>query len=99
MPPAAPLASMGPGRGRTAVHDAARRETGTMHLAHAIAAGGLAARATSRRTTPDESEVADSRDRAIARRAAAVDTAPRVVYAERGRHAAPASVRPHPVGA
>ncbi|SDR97058.1 hypothetical protein SAMN04489721_0577 [Agromyces flavus] len=83
-------------------HGPRRRTQGdgtTMHLAHAIAAGGLAARATTRRTRPDESEIADARDRAIARRAAAIDTTPRVVYAERGRHAAPVPVRPRPAGA
>ena len=50
-----------------------------MHLAHAIAAGGLAARATTRRTTPDLTEIGDARDRAIARRRDAVDAASRVV--------------------
>jgi hypothetical protein len=59
-----------------------------MDLAHAIAAGGLAARATDRRSAADETEVADARDRAIARRTAAATVA-RVEYRERGRHVAP----------
>lgn len=69
-----------------------------MDLAHAIAAGGLAARTTSRRFATDEAEVADARQRAIDRRAAAVEAEPRsrVVYRERGRHAAPAPARPRP---
>lgn len=71
----------------------------TMDLAHAIAAGGLAARATDRRRRADETEVAEARERAIARRSAAMRASTRVEYRERGRHAAPASARPRPAGA
>lgn len=60
-----------------------------MDLAHAIAAGGLAARAARRRFATDETEVAEARQRAIARRTAAAEATARVEYRERGRHAAP----------
>lgn len=65
-----------------------------MDLAHAIAAGGLAARATDRRHRADETETSEARERAIARRSAAVQASTRVEYRERGRHAAPAQPRP-----
>ena len=65
-----------------------------MDLAHAIVAGGLAARATDRRHRAREPEVSEARERAIARRSAAVQASTRVEYRERGRHAAPAQPRP-----
>lgn len=65
-----------------------------MDLAHAIVAGGLAARATDRRHRSHETEVSEARERAIARRSAAVQASTRVEYRERGRHAAPAQPRP-----
>ncbi|MBM7505333.1 hypothetical protein ACFPER_17745 [Agromyces aurantiacus] len=60
-----------------------------MDLAHAIAAGGLARRATDRRHATDETEVAEARSRALARRTTAAAATPRVEYRDRGRHAAP----------
>lgn len=65
-----------------------------MDLAHAIVAGGLAARATDRRHRARETEVSEARERGIARRSAAVQASTRVEYRERGRHAAPAQPRP-----
>jgi hypothetical protein len=59
-----------------------------MDLVHALAAGGLAARATDRRFTTDEGEVRAAERRAVARREALV-AARRPEYSERGRHVAP----------
>jgi hypothetical protein len=64
-----------------------------MDLAHAIAAGGLAARVTHRRFTGSEAEVREAEQRVIARRAAAVAASGGRVYTERGRHAAPRPAR------
>jgi hypothetical protein len=73
-----------------------------MELAHAIAAGGLAARKTERRFTASNAEVREAERRVMARRAAATvaasvapsgATAARREYPERGRHAAPRPAR------
>jgi hypothetical protein len=76
-----------------------------MDLAHAIAAGGLAARLTDRRFTGGDAEVREAEQRVIARRAAAVAASGQASgaasgkasgnreYPERGRHAAPRPVR------
>jgi len=67
-----------------------------MDLVHALAAGGLAARATDRRFSADDAEVREAERRATARRAALVARREAVAaastgreYTERGRHAAP----------
>ena len=59
-----------------------------MGLAHAFAAGGLAARHTERRFRTTEAEVREAEQRVIERRTAVVASARRE-YTERGRHAAP----------
>ncbi|GAA4371523.1 hypothetical protein [Agromyces bauzanensis] len=59
-----------------------------MDLAHAIMAGGLAARATERRFTTTETEIREAERRVAARRTAAAAASGRPEYAERGRHAA-----------
>ncbi|GAA1056705.1 hypothetical protein GCM10017608_20980 [Agromyces luteolus] len=59
-----------------------------MDLAHALSAGGLAGRRTDHRFTADEAEIREAEQRVARRRAAAVERRP-VVFAERGRHAAP----------
>jgi hypothetical protein len=69
-----------------------------MDLAHAIVAGGLAARLTDRRFTAGDAEVREAEQRVIARRAAAAGGASGAAsgnreYPERGRHAAPRPVR------
>jgi hypothetical protein len=73
-----------------------------MDLAHAIVAGGLAARLTDRRFTAGDAEVREAEQRVIARRAAAAGAAVGAAsgaasgkreYPERGRHAAPRPVR------
>jgi hypothetical protein len=76
---------------------------GTMHFAHAIAAGGFAARLTERRFIASDAEVRQAEQRVIARRAAAASGAVPVAasgaaharreYQERGRHAAPRPAR------
>jgi hypothetical protein len=86
---------MDPGRDGTA----GPQETTTMDLAHAIVAGGLAARAADRRDRGDVTEISEARTRALARRTAAVQASARVEYRERGRHAAPGSAQPRPAGA
>ncbi|GAA2028309.1 hypothetical protein GCM10009819_09910 [Agromyces tropicus] len=58
-----------------------------MDLAHAAHAGGLAARRTERRFSATEAEVREAEQRVLRRRAAAAES--RIVYVERGRHAAP----------
>ncbi|UIP59093.1 hypothetical protein [Agromyces marinus] len=60
-----------------------------MDLAHAVNAGGLAARRTDHRFTADEAEIRAAEERALRRRAAAVEARPALPYAQRGRHAAP----------
>ena len=73
-----------------------------MDLAHAIAAGGLAARRTARRSAAGDAEVREAERRVFERRRAAVasgaDAASgagsrRREYPERGRHAAPRPAR------
>jgi hypothetical protein len=69
-----------------------------MDLAHAIAAGGLAARLTDRRFTASDAEVREAEQRVLARRTAAAmaasgATSARREYTERGRHAAPRPAR------
>lgn len=73
-----------------------------MDLAHAIAAGGLAARLTGRRVTASDAEVREAEQRVIARRTAAAVAASGAVpvavparreYPDRGRHAAPRPAR------
>jgi hypothetical protein len=72
---------------------------GTMHLAHAIAAGALSARTTDRRFRATEAEVAEAERRVVERRRAAVATSAAREYTERGRHAAPRPARPRPASA
>ncbi len=60
-----------------------------MSLAHAFAAGGLAARHTERRFRTTEAEIREAEQRVIERRSAAVEASARREYTERGRHAAP----------
>ena len=60
-----------------------------MSLAHAFAAGGLAARHTERRFRTTEAEIREAEQRVIERRSAAVEASVRREYTERGRHAAP----------
>ncbi|WP_022890638.1 hypothetical protein [Agromyces italicus] len=62
-----------------------------MHLAAALAAGRLAARAADRRfRAPElETEIREAHERVIARRVAPVAAPSRRDYPERGRHAAP----------
>lgn len=74
-----------------------------MDLAHAIAAGGLAARLTGRRFTASDTEVREAERRVFERRrasvaagaadAASADGSRRREYPERGRHAAPRPAR------
>ncbi|MFD4420806.1 hypothetical protein ACFWN7_04780 [Agromyces sp. NPDC058484] len=64
-----------------------------MDLAHAIAAGGLAARRTEHRFTTTEAEIRDAERRVVERRTAAVEASGRREYTERGRHAAPRPAR------
>jgi hypothetical protein len=64
-----------------------------MDLAHAIAAGGLAARRTERRFTATETEIRAAERRVVERRTAAVLASGRREYTERGRHAAPRPAR------
>jgi len=66
---------------------------GTMDLAHAIAAGGLAARRTDRRFTTTEEEIRAAELRVLERRMAAVAASGRREYTQGGRHAAPRPVR------
>jgi hypothetical protein len=61
----------------------------TMHLAHAVAAAGLAARTTERRFTTTEAEIREAERRVVERRMARVAASGRREYPERGRHAAP----------
>jgi hypothetical protein len=68
---------------------AARMGDGTMSLARAFAAGGLAARRSDRRFRTTEAEIRDAERRVVERRSAAVVTPVRREYTERGRHAAP----------
>ena len=70
-----------------------------MHLAHAIAAGGLSARTTDRRYRATEDEIRDAERRVVERRRAAVEASEVRVYTERGRHVAPRPVRPRPASA
>jgi len=72
--------------------DAARWGNDTMGLAHAFAAGGLAARHTERRFRTTEAEVREAEQRVIERRTAVVVASARREYTERGRHAAPRPV-------
>lgn len=60
-----------------------------MHLAHALALGGLAARRTERRVRADDDEVRAAQQRALERRSARAAASARHEYTERGRHAAP----------
>ena len=60
-----------------------------MSLAHAFAAGGLAARHDDRRFRTTEAEIREAEQRVIERRTAVVVTGARREYPERGRHAAP----------
>jgi hypothetical protein len=64
-----------------------------MDLAHAIAAGGLAAGRTERRFTATETEIRAAERRVVERRTAAVAASGRREYTERGRHAAPRPAR------
>lgn len=64
-----------------------------MDLAHAVAAGGLAARRTDRRIRTTEAEVREAEQRVAARRAALVGSSIRREYPDRGRHAAPRPAR------
>lgn len=68
---------------------AARMGDGTMSLAHAFGAGGLAARRSDRRFRTTEAEIGEAERRVVERRSAAVVTSARREYTERGRHAAP----------
>jgi hypothetical protein len=61
----------------------------TMSLAHAFAAGGLAARHADRRFRTTEAEIREAERRVIERRSAVVEASARREYTERGRHAAP----------
>ena len=61
----------------------------TMSLAHAFAAGGLAARHADRRFRTTEAEIREAEQRVIERRTAVVVASARRGYPERGRHAAP----------
>lgn len=60
-----------------------------MDLAHALAAGGIAARRTERRFRADEEEVRAAEQRVLARRSARAAASARREFTERGRHAAP----------
>lgn len=64
-----------------------------MDLAHAIVAGGLAARATERRLVATEAEVREAERRATERRVAVTAASARAHPTERGRHAAPRPAR------
>ncbi|WP_430645692.1 hypothetical protein [Agromyces sp. GXS1127] len=59
-----------------------------MDLAHALNAGGLAARRTDHRFTAEEAEIRAAEQRVARRRAAAIERRP-LTFTERGRHAAP----------
>lgn len=59
-----------------------------MDLAHAIMAGGLAARATERRRSATENEIREAEQRVAARSAARATASTRAEYPARGRHAA-----------
>ncbi|MCD2442687.1 hypothetical protein LQ757_10425 [Agromyces sp. SYSU K20354] len=64
-----------------------------MDLAHAIVAGGLAARRTDRRFTATEAEIRAAELRFLERRTGAVVASGRREYTEAGRHAAPRPAR------
>jgi len=70
-----------------------------MHLAHAIAAGALSARATDRRFRATEAEIREAERRVVERRRAVVAASAAREYTERGRHAAPRPGRPRPASA
>lgn len=77
----------------------AEGNNGTMHLAHAIAAGALSARTTDRRFRATEAEIREAERRVVERRRAAVAASAAREYTERGRHAAPRPARPRPASA
>ncbi|WP_136707891.1 hypothetical protein [Agromyces sp. H66] len=64
-----------------------------MDLAHAIMAGGLAARTTERRFTTTETEIREAEQRVAARRAAMTTASAPREYPGRGRHSAPPPAR------